>query len=255
MSNNLKRTGPASHTLERLNFRLYREGEGGDGFTTELYQCAHGHTRRDSEHHWCEACVRKVTSNVCGIDINYLDISYRTPAVVRLLQSLPYHLGPDACWPIPGATDHDKRLILPGAVWKKSCRSQKYSYRKAIYTLFWGDIGKARVTRNTPPHGNCTDPNCCNPLHMVSVFNIQPTPRDFAYFNLDVDYTKLLKFQQAVQLQAPLEDFWQTLAKPRIRDPKMDADVLTERTYCDYAEARKTIEVRSQCPAEGEISE
>jgi|GEM_PF-1745673 len=258
MANNLKRRNVSSHTLEKLNFRLYRPGDGGpddQGFTRSLYQCAHGHQIRDSEHHWCEACVQKINSNVCGLDMNYLDITYRTPAVVRLLEALPVHLGPDACWPVPGATDPNKRLVLPGSSWKKTHRSHKYTYRKALYMLFWGDIGKARVTRNTPPHGNCTDPDCCNPLHMVSVFNTQPTPRDFAYLNLEVDYEKLLKFQKAVQNNIPLDNFWQTLAKPRIRDPKMDADVLTERTYCDYAEARKTIEVQSRLEPEGEVSE
>ncbi|HAW75824.1 MAG TPA: hypothetical protein DCW74_08830 [Alteromonas australica] len=263
MANILKRSNSASHSLEKLNFRLLRMRDGGlegqepeaQGFTRDLYRCAHGHQVRDSEHHWCEACVRKITSNVCGLDINYLDISYRTSAVVNLLLSLPVHLGPDACWPMPSATDRNKRLILPGAEWKKTTRAQKYSCRKAIYTLFWGDIGKARVTRNTPPHGNCTDPDCCNPLHMVSLFNTQPTPRDFAYLDLEVSYNKLAKFQQFFHANVPLENFWETLAKPRIRDPKMDADVLMERTYCTHAEARKTIEVQSESTPEAEVSE
>ena len=260
MANNLKRRNSASHTLEKLNFRLFRKGGGGpeeQGFTTELYRCGHGHQLRDSEHHWCEACARKISSNVCGLDINYLDSSYRTPSIVRLLQSLPVHLGPDACWPMPGAMDPNKRLMLPypSSMDPKSPKTRKYNYRRALYFLFWGDVGNARITRDTPPHGPCTDSNCCNPLHMVSLFNVQTPPRDFAYLNLEVDYDKLWKFQEFSKRGVPMDNFWQTLAKPRIRDPKMDADVLTERTYCTHAEARKTIEVQSESTPEGEVSE
>ena len=232
-------------------------------FGDYYFQCPHSHRLRDNDCMWCEPCVRKIIANVCGLDINFLEISYRTPNVVALLQSLPVHLGPDACWPIPDATNPNKRLTLPYpySFWgderdfdRKKPTSRKYNYRRALYFLFWGDVGEARITRNTPPHGPCTDPNCCNPLHMVSVFNVMPQPRDFAYLNLEVDYDKLWMFQEFVRRGVPMENFWQTLAKPRIRDPKMDADVLKERTYCTHAEARKTVEVQPESSPEGEVA-
>ena len=198
---------------------------------------------RDEDHHWCEKCVRKITSNICGFDINFLSSRYRKPSVVRLLKSLPLDLGPDECWPIEDCHDENKRIVIPRPSKTYETAYTKTAYRKLLYLLFWGDIGKARVSMNTPPHGPCADPNCCNPLHMVSAFNVSPTaPRDFSYLNLEIDPEKFAMYCQAESMGKNLDDLYLTLAKVGIRDPRMDQEEITDRTYCTYDESESFAE-------------
>lgn len=57
-----------------------------------------------------------------------------------------------------------------------------------MYTLFWGDVGKEVVT-NLP---GCTDPTCCNPLHLTTIYNRDPKHRKmFNYLCLDRDDRKI----------------------------------------------------------------
>ena len=52
---------------ERLNELGYYTG----------FACPHGHLIRDSSEHWCYECAKKILSNVCGFDVNYLQSDYR----------------------------------------------------------------------------------------------------------------------------------------------------------------------------------
>jgi len=91
---------------------------------------------------------------------------------------------------------------------------------------------------------------------MVSAFNVVNTPpRDFHYLDLEINPRKFAMYCQAEAEGRDMGDLYLRQAKVGIRDPKMDADVLTERTYCDYAEARKTVEVQPESTPTGEVSE
>ena len=57
-----------------------------------------------------------------------------------------------------------------------------------MYTLFWGDTGKEPVT-NLP---GCSDPTCCNPLHLTTIYNRNPKVRkSFNYLDLNQDERKI----------------------------------------------------------------
>jgi hypothetical protein len=236
------------YTLTRLNFRFCKPDRDirEQCFVNDCCPCPQGHMLRDEDNYWCEKCVRKITSGICGFDINFLSSAYRTRSVVNLLKNLPIHLGPDECWPIAGALEPDKRIIVPrpgGGKGAFGSIKRKTAYRKLLYTLFWGDVGNVRVTMNTPPHGPCTDPECCNPLHMVSAFNVSPTPpRDFSYLNLEIDPEKFAMYCQAESMGKNLDDLYLTLAKVGIRDPRMDQEEITDRTYCTYDESESFAE-------------
>ena len=228
------------YTLTRLNFRFLREDRDfrEQCFVKDCTPCPQGHMIRDEDHHWCEKCVRKISSNICGLDINFIASQYRKPSVIKLIKSLPVHLGPDECWPVPGCNDQNKRIVIPRPRRTYETSYEKVAYRKLLYTLFWGDIGKARVSMDRPPHGLCTDPECCNPLHMVSAFNISPTPpRDFAYLNLEINPEKFAMYCQAEAKGKNLDELYLAQARAGIRDPRMDQEEITDRTYCTYDES------------------
>ena len=66
-----------------LNFRYIRDIESlsdADLKAAGYYRgflCPHDHTIRDIEKHWCYFCVKKIFSNVCAFDINYINSEYR----------------------------------------------------------------------------------------------------------------------------------------------------------------------------------
>jgi hypothetical protein len=129
------------------------------------FACPHNHVIRDTSQHWCYFCVKKILSNVCGFDINYIHTDYK----------IKYHnlwrkiniQDMDNCWEIKNDSVYiPKRVCLPSyrSFYSKQ-KSENVTIHKAIYQCAWGDIGTHVVTRI------CGNPLCANPLHLVSSWN------------------------------------------------------------------------------------
>jgi hypothetical protein len=150
--------------------------------------CPHGHTIRDTNHHWCYYCVMKIKSNVCGFDLNYLDANYKHSYHKLWHQVQIGH--PEDCWPIKDKNKRTpSRICLPsyrtGVVTDKK---DNVNVHKAIYQCAWGDIGSMVVTRT------CKNLNCGNPLHMVSSWNRLYPPSAVNPFCIEFDAQKLMQY-------------------------------------------------------------
>lgn len=146
------------------------------------FPCAHGHVIRDATSHWCYHCVRKIQTNICGFDVNYLHRHYK----VRY-ESLWGMLNPGEltqCWE---KEFKNPRLSFPSYRSQRSERfAENVSIHKLIYQCAWGDIGNAWVTRT------CKNPNCYNPLHLTSSWNAKFKPQTIAPFTTKFQYQKLM---------------------------------------------------------------
>lgn len=232
------------NALNNLHFRPYQPNKvGPSGIKGDLIDqcfaegmvCPHGHTIRDESHFWCAKCVEKIASNIIGLDVNLVTEPYRA-LFKQVLSYLPTDLPIDQCWPVPEAQLYNKRFYMPRPTGHANIKqNQKVTIRKVVYTAFWGDIGVARVTRDSGPGRPCKNPDCCNPFHLVSTFNICPTaPRTFHYLDLNYDAAKLAFMARREAYGMSIDDIHKLRYKAGIRDPKMDADVLMERTYCTH---------------------
>ena len=174
----------------RKNFRLLNSSETleGQGFYRGL-PCPYEHTIRDAKHHWCYQCVLKIQTGLCGLDINYVHEDFSHYAV-KALEMVDVG-GPGECWPVKALdkSGRPKRLAFPD--YKQNAKEiapNKVTIKKIMYTLFWGDVGKESVT-NLP---GCTDPTCCNPLHLTTIYNRDIKPRKmFNYLCLKRDESKI----------------------------------------------------------------
>lgn len=152
------------------------------------FPCAHGHTIRHLEKHWCYFCVQKILSNTCGFDLNYLHSHYKWKyqKLWKLIKINSFN----ECWEVKNdSVYYPQRVKLP------SYRSQysrdlceNMNFHKAIYQCAWGDIGKYRVTKN------CGNPNCANPLHLVSSWNRALPPKTINQMILEFDMQKLMLY-------------------------------------------------------------
>jgi hypothetical protein len=174
----------------RKNFRLLNSSETleDQGFYRGL-PCPYEHTIRDAKHHWCYQCVLKIQTGLCGLDINYVHEDFSHYAVKALEM---VNIGePGQCWPVKALdkSGRPKRLAFPD--YKQNAKEiapNKVTIKKIMYTLFWGDVGKESVT-NLP---GCTDPTCCNPLHLTTIYNRDIKPRKmFNYLCLKRDESKI----------------------------------------------------------------
>jgi hypothetical protein len=152
------------------------------------FVCPHGHTIRDVKEHWCYHCVHKIQSNLCGFDINYLHVEYKTK-YQKLWKKISIGSMED-CWSIdtPGPYA-PKRVCMPS--YRSSYSHQKsenLSFHKAIYNCAWGDVGGMVVTRL------CGNPRCGNPLHMVSSWNKLFSPEAIHPFELEFQAEKLMAY-------------------------------------------------------------
>jgi hypothetical protein len=175
------------------------------------YLCPHGHRIRDKEKHWCYHCIKKIQTNICGIDINYIDATYKDYCF-RLWQSVS--IGePGECWPCTG--NSKKRISMPSYRMHFKNRVDNVTRQKAIYTMAWGDIGSFRVSHT------CGNKDCMNPLHLVSSWNRDTPPRTFHYLELSYDVKKLMLMEKTRQQGIDLEKlvapkFKQTISDPRV---------------------------------------
>lgn len=154
------------------------------------FSCPHNHVIRDQQQHWCYFCVKKILSNICGFDINYIHTDYKVK-YHKLWKQIQVSADDD-CWEIqsPGVYT-PKRICLPSyrSAYSKQ-KAENVTIHKAIYQCAWGDIGTHVVTRV------CGNPRCGNPLHLVSSWNRLFPPEAMHPFELDFEPEKLMLYSK-----------------------------------------------------------
>jgi hypothetical protein len=154
------------------------------------FPCPHGHTIRDKEKHWCYHCVRRIQSNLCGFDLNYLNPFYKTK-YHQLWARVQIGSFTD-CWPVlaPG-TGAPKRICMPSyrSAFSKQ-QAENITVMKAIYQCCWGDVGSLTVSRI------CGNNRCCNPLHMVTSWNRLLPPHHLTPFETTFIAERLLHYEK-----------------------------------------------------------
>ena len=176
------------------------------------HPCPHGHLIRDSIGHWCYHCAKKIISNVCGFDVNYLHADYKIK-YAGLWKKVEVGF-PEDCWPIKSLTGAaPKRVCMPS--YRSSYSHQKsenVNIHKALYQCAWGDVGTMVVTRA------CGNPQCGNPLHMVSNWNRTFPPEKVYPFELEFKAEKLMQISRARLTQEEqkivTQDYKQTITHP-----------------------------------------
>ena len=171
-----------SKVLEPITFRYVRDIDSLDDSQLEShgycrgYPCAHRHTIRDAQHHWCYHCVIKIQSNVCGFNLNFLH-SYYNYKYENLWKQI--HIGePDECWDmnLPGGKT-PRRMCFPSyRSFYTGRASENVTPQKLIYQCAWGDVGSLVISKA------CGNPWCGNPLHLISSWNIGLPPKNIQPF-------------------------------------------------------------------------
>lgn len=182
------------------------------------YACAHGHLIRDSSHHWCYECAKKILSNVCGFDINYLQFEYKTK--YHNLWNMVEIGEPDECWSIKNSTGSTpKRVCMPSyRAWYTGRLSDNVNVHKAIYQCAWGDVGDLPVTRL------CGNGGCANPLHMVSTWNRTYPPSKVYPLVTKFDAEKLMLAGRRIQQKKSLDEVVKNAYKMPITNPQYAKD-------------------------------
>ena len=158
------------------------------------FPCVHGHVIRDKKEHWCYHCIKKIKSNICGFDINYLHTDYKTK--YQKLWTKINIKSLDECWEVdlPGKRE-PYRVCFPSYRSQYTCqKSENITPHKVIYNCAWGDIGSNFVTRI------CNNPWCLNPLHMISRWNRESYPKKIKPFSVKFEAKKLMRISKALLL-------------------------------------------------------
>ena len=180
--------------------------------------CPHNHFIRDTKQHWCYFCVKKILSNNCGFDINFLHNDYKLK-YSKLWKRVELGHSED-CWTItaPGAYS-PKRVCMPSYRAQYSHqKAENVTIHKAIYQCAWGDVGSMVVTRA------CGNPKCGNPLHMVSSWNRLFPPENVYPFEIEFKAEKLMQISRARLLNREQEiitqDYKSTITHPlNVKEP------------------------------------
>jgi len=178
------------------------------------FVCPHGHVIRDQESHWCYECAKKILSNVCGFDVNYLNGDYKHK-YAKLWKMVDIGF-PDQCWEITAQGGSiPKRVCLPSyrSEYSKQ-KSENVNIHKAIYQCAWGDVGALVVTRL------CGNPRCGNPLHMVSSFNRTYPPSSVTPLETEFNAEKLMLFARQSQRETGMGPVVQKEYKNVINNPQ-----------------------------------
>lgn len=187
------------------------------------FRCPVGHEIRDSNLHWCYECVKKIQSNICCFDINYITPTYQARAL-ELVRPL-LDIDPRHCVPYAGGTDnkgYPARIYFPSYRAAFGSRvADRLTIHKALYTMLWGDIGKMSVTRT------CGDPLCINPLHMTSSWHITTPPRSIQFLVTEYDASKIIKASNSLRKGKHLGWLLASQYKRSIRDPRASNYLLT----------------------------
>ena len=175
--------------------------------------CPHGHVIRDTENHWCYFCVKKILSNVCGFDVNYLHKDYKVK-YAELWRRVSVG-SQNECW-IIGDSGHrsPKRICMPSyRSFYSKVKSENVNIHKALYQCAWGDIGSLLVTRT------CGNPSCGNPLHMTSSWNRAYPPAGVVPFEIDFKAEKLMLYNRQLATKQQPEKIIEQSFKQAIRSP------------------------------------
>ena len=195
------------------------------------FYCQHGHRIRHLEDHWCYECVRKIQSNNCGFDVNYLNKNYKS-RMLELWNQIPVGEW-DECWDVPWLGN--KRMRFPSyAMAFNEKYNSNVTIHKIIYQCAWGDVGKLFVTRT------CKNKNCLNPLHLVSSFNRMFPPQAIHPFEPEFDPQKAMQQAQNFLKNKPdplLErQYKSTIQHPLVNKNTPDYDEEQELYYGSYAQ-------------------
>ena len=197
---------------QRLNFRYIRDIQ--DLPEKELnnygyyrgFPCVHNHEIRDKADHWCYFCAKKIISNICCFDLNYINSEYKRKYFLLWKNILVQDF--DQCWYLKA--DFSPRICLPSyrSLYSRQ-RAENVSIHKAIYQCAWGDIGRHSVTRL------CKNKDCYNPLHLTSSWNQLYPPESIKPFEIEFQPEKLMLYKQHESSSKILESqYKQTIKSP-----------------------------------------
>ena len=198
----------------------------------EGFPCLHGHTLRDIKHHYCYYCAQRVISNFVGLDISLIHEAYAN-TTHKVLNALTEFGDFNRCWPeialhpcgtarIPQYSWPTYNSLINGK------RQEKVGIGKILYTMFWGDPGRLRVTRT------CSTKTCCNPLHLTTSLNLTPAPKNLSYFSAEYNPEKMLLMARRVLDKQSIDDVLRQYHKPRITNPnKLQEEVLKRDNYIE----------------------
>ena len=205
--------------IEQLSFRYIRNIQSYDDVQLKEYGyyrgfvCPHGHIIRDIDNHWCYECIKRIKSNICGFDVNYLHTHYKSKYASLWKKIEIGH--PDECWNIKSFTAAStKRVCMPSyrAFYSKNL-SENVTTHKALYQCAWGDVGALSVTRR------CANSSCGNPLHMVSNWNRGMPPQSVSPFELEFQAEKLMMYARNINTNQDIESAVKKQYKNTITHP------------------------------------
>lgn len=208
-----------ANLTDQINFRYlqnidsFSDQQLADNDYYRGFPCPHGHVIRDSSYHWCYECVKRIKSNICGFDINYLHNQYKH-RYGDLWRKVNITFSED-CWEIK--TPSGK---APGRICLPSYRSQYSKQRvenvtvhKAIYQCAWGDVGSLTVTRL------CGNTKCGNPLHMISSWNRGKPPQKVTPLDIEFKAEKLMLYARSINTQKDISEIINSAYKNTITHP------------------------------------
>ncbi|NBU70241.1 MAG: hypothetical protein EBS53_02125 [Bacteroidetes bacterium] len=205
--------------IEQLSFRYIQNIDAYSDIQLKEYGyyrgfvCPHGHTIRDLDNHWCYECTKRIKSNICGFDINYLHTQYKTKYAALWKRIEIGH--PEDCWTIKSfAKATQKRVCMPSyrSFYSKNL-SENVTIPKALYQCAWGDVGAMSVTRL------CGNNDCGNPLHMISTWNRGMPPKDVSPFDIEFKAEKLMLYARGMNTNQNIEDAVKKQYKNTITHP------------------------------------
>lgn len=214
--------------VEKANFRYVPNINSLDDSQLEShgyyrgYPCAHRHSIRDINNHWCYHCALKIQSNICGFNINFIH-PYYNYKYVKLWTKVSRGQS-DECWDIdlPGFRA-PRRIVFPSyRAFHTGRASENVTPHKVIYQCVWGDVGSLTVSKV------CGNPWCVNPLHMVSSWNKGMPPRSITPFVLEFKPELLMMLSKAIHAgreQELIEGYYrQTILHPLCAPEPPDYD-------------------------------
>jgi hypothetical protein len=167
-------------------------------YTYKGFPCPKGHQLRHQHHHWCVQCASDIVQNKCGMDINTVDVSHAS-FYSQFFQLVDIPSSHQQCWLCPPAflqykdKDYPKVTALTYRTGHLGV-SQTVTLARFIYSYFWGDVGSLTIKRT------CSNPQCWNPLHMRSIFNIQDPPEIVS--PLQLDYSPVINLNQVLSKES-----------------------------------------------------
>jgi len=186
------------------------------------YPCPHRHRIRDIQYHWCYHCAIKIKSNICGFNLNFIHPYYNHKYETLWGKIAIGH--PEDCWEInlPGSKS-PRRIHFPSyRAFYTGRASENVMPQKAIYQCAWGDVGSLTISKS------CGNPWCCNPLHLISSWNLGMPPVKVHPFVLEFKPELLMLLHKAISLgkeKEVIEQYYkQTIRHPLCAPPPPEYD-------------------------------